>query len=65
MGWLTLGLRTIRAQVKDFLQELHTLKKGQAEATKENRHIQQEASIGLTKATEDDDYDYREHAWKQ
>lgn len=39
--------------------------KAQAEATKENRHIQQEASIGLTKATEDDDYDYREHAWKQ
>jgi hypothetical protein len=29
-GWLTLGLGTVRAQVKDFLQELHTLKKGQA-----------------------------------
>lgn len=39
--------------------------KAQQEATKENRHIQREASIGLTKATEDDDYDYREHAWKQ
>jgi len=39
--------------------------KAQEEATKENRHIQQEASIGLTKATEDDDYEYREHAWKQ
>lgn len=29
-GGLTLGLGTVRAQVKDFLQELHTLKKGQA-----------------------------------
>jgi hypothetical protein len=39
--------------------------KAQEEATKENRHIEQEASIGLTKATQDDDYAYREHAWKQ
>jgi len=38
--------------------------KARAEAAKENRHYAHEASIGLTKATQDDDNDYRE-AWKQ
>jgi len=38
--------------------------KAQEEAQKEVRHNDQEAQIGLTQATQDDDYDYRE-AWRK
>ena len=34
------------------------------QARKEDRHYEKEATIGLTQATEDDDYDYRE-AWRK